>query len=558
MPVAYSYVRFSREKQLQGDSLRRQVELSQSYARERGFALDTTLKLQDLGVSAFTQANVKTGALGGFLAAVSAGVVKPGSYLLIESWDRLSRAAALVAFDVFREIIAAGITIVTLEDRQEYSKESVERNSMQLFLTLAGMVRAHEESRMKSHRLAAAWQQKRATAATKKLTRKCPSWLEVSADRTSFKKRPDAVRIVKAIIKWSRMGHGQTQIARRLNSENTPNISGSPTGWGSSYIAKILTSRALYGEARFEVHKNGTRTQVGDPLPNYYPALLSQSKWEELQTIRTRRHTGGGGPVRREQVTNLFSGLLRCGYCGEPMVIGGYSKKDPIKTKKFIVCAGAKRGKPCYFIQWMLAGFESTVLTFLCELDIQSVLPEETGSSPSQALRDKHIELVARKDELRSRISNLSEAIELGRSEFSLKTVMEKLAERETELLEIDNQLKKLERELAAVDSIDELLEEHHRQLVRLAAAMPPSSGERRGEVRLSLSENIRGLVSKIQVFAGGPESNVEQGSGGGIVFKEGKALRRDSRMIVIQFRDGRPNREIHTGKNGTAISAVD
>src|SRR5688572_4057085 len=49
-PRAYSYLRFSRPEQIRGDSLRRQTELSERYARENGLELDATL--EDRGVSA--------------------------------------------------------------------------------------------------------------------------------------------------------------------------------------------------------------------------------------------------------------------------------------------------------------------------------------------------------------------------------------------------------------------------------------------------------------------------------------------------------------------------
>ncbi|HTH76980.1 MAG TPA: recombinase family protein, partial [Trinickia sp.] len=70
MPTAYSYIRFSTPEQKKGDSLRRQKELSERYAREHDLTLDTSLHLHDLGVSAFDGSNVTRGALGGFLKAV--------------------------------------------------------------------------------------------------------------------------------------------------------------------------------------------------------------------------------------------------------------------------------------------------------------------------------------------------------------------------------------------------------------------------------------------------------------------------------------------------------
>jgi DNA invertase Pin-like site-specific DNA recombinase len=75
MTTAYSYVRFSSEKQSLGDSLRRQLELSENYAKEHNLILDDSLQLTDLGISAFKSDNATTGKLGQFIEAVELGRV---------------------------------------------------------------------------------------------------------------------------------------------------------------------------------------------------------------------------------------------------------------------------------------------------------------------------------------------------------------------------------------------------------------------------------------------------------------------------------------------------
>jgi DNA invertase Pin-like site-specific DNA recombinase len=46
---------------------------------------------RDLGVSAFRGKNADHGALKAFLDRVESGLIQPGSYLIVESLDRLSR-----------------------------------------------------------------------------------------------------------------------------------------------------------------------------------------------------------------------------------------------------------------------------------------------------------------------------------------------------------------------------------------------------------------------------------------------------------------------------------
>ncbi len=87
---AISYKRFSSRKQGRGDSERRQTELAQQYCDEHGLKLiDTYL---DAGLSGFTGQNLSDrGALRALLDAAKTGRFKPGTHLIVESLDRLSR-----------------------------------------------------------------------------------------------------------------------------------------------------------------------------------------------------------------------------------------------------------------------------------------------------------------------------------------------------------------------------------------------------------------------------------------------------------------------------------
>src|SRR5947209_4027890 len=112
---AFSYIRFSKPEQLKGDSLRRQMEWSEGLCTRKGWMLDGSLKLQDLGVSAFRGKHAATGRLAAFLAAIKQGKVHPGDVLLVESLDRLSRQDVDTGWEIFRGILKAGVEIQTRE-----------------------------------------------------------------------------------------------------------------------------------------------------------------------------------------------------------------------------------------------------------------------------------------------------------------------------------------------------------------------------------------------------------------------------------------------------------
>src|SRR5262245_29715393 len=91
--IAYSYIRFSSKKQEAGDSIRRQDTGAKEWAARNSVPLDTSLK-QDKGVSAFRGENCNNPDLYGlaaFLDKVERGKVRRGSYLVVESLDRLTR-----------------------------------------------------------------------------------------------------------------------------------------------------------------------------------------------------------------------------------------------------------------------------------------------------------------------------------------------------------------------------------------------------------------------------------------------------------------------------------
>jgi DNA invertase Pin-like site-specific DNA recombinase len=106
--VAYSYVRFSTSKQELGDSLRRQVQMAEDYCAKAGLDLHP-VSYRDLGVSAFKRKNIERGALSAFIEAVRIGKVARGSYLVIEQFDRLSRADTNKALSLLLNLVEAGL-----------------------------------------------------------------------------------------------------------------------------------------------------------------------------------------------------------------------------------------------------------------------------------------------------------------------------------------------------------------------------------------------------------------------------------------------------------------
>ncbi|UXS04535.1 recombinase family protein [Agrobacterium tumefaciens] len=316
-PMAYSYIRMSSKRQIKGDSLRRQLELSKKYAEDHNLHLDESSMVADKGVSAWTGANLTEGAFGQFLAAAKAGHIKPGSYLLVESLDRLSRQQVRTALLPFMELINADITIVTLADNQVYSKATVDANFTQLIISLTIMARAHEESETKSKRLRAVAKNRLENAA-KGVGRFSPmhvGWVDserVGNDRWTFKLN-DHANAVRRIFALADSGLGQVTITKRLNDEGVPTFRGKGL-WFPANVGRIMRDETVVGTYQPTHVVEEVRQPFGQPIKDYYPAVVSEELFWRVQ--RGIKVGFAKGRHKGNRIANLFSGLITCAHCG--------------------------------------------------------------------------------------------------------------------------------------------------------------------------------------------------------------------------------------------------
>jgi DNA invertase Pin-like site-specific DNA recombinase len=388
MAIAYSYTRFSTPDQVKGDSYERQRLLAEAYAREKGLTLDTTYK--DSGVSARSGKHVAKGALGRFVKAVTGGTISEGSYLLLEQFDRFSREDVLIALDLFRKLLDAGIIIVTLNDRQEFTRESVK--STQLVMVVLRMQAAYEYSENLAGRLKSAWSSKRQAVAKKKMTKWAPAWLETSEDRESHTIIEERADVVRRIFDLYIAGNGAHLIVRTLNSEGVPTFEGKgkrkqATGWHHGYIARIVNNRAVIGEfepkiATEEKNRDGKLVRrdkrTHSVTPDYYPAIIDRAVWDRAAIVKAMRHGTGG---RKQNVVTVFGGLMCCNVCGggiemRSKAYGGRTGEgyDSWFRGIYVACSNASRkvrcketGEPlCTVTGQMKYGvFEETILNTL-------------------------------------------------------------------------------------------------------------------------------------------------------------------------------------------------
>lgn len=343
MPIAYSYIRFSSERQSLGDSVRRQSTMAQEYIEnhpELNLILDVELNMSDLGISAFSRKNITDGALGRFFDLIYEGKIEEGSYLLLENLDRFSRAPAWQATHDLTTLVKAGIVVVTLCDEQVFSRETLdaESGSFKLMQSVMTFMRANQESEIKRNRISRAWRNKMDKIKDGiQLTKKVPFWIDPN---NKNKVLADKVEIVKKIYKLSADGLGAMTIASLLNDSKTPTPSNRSKAWAISSVKKVLNSQAVIGKLV---------TADGQTHEAYFPRVISQRLWE-----RTRLLEKTSKGTRNSLETHPLSGLCYCIKCGARAQRSGKTgrvRKDGTKNIwRTLVCANSlNRASGCSY-----------------------------------------------------------------------------------------------------------------------------------------------------------------------------------------------------------------
>ncbi|MFJ3059037.1 recombinase family protein [Herbaspirillum sp. NPDC087042] len=467
MPTAYSYIRFSTPDQILGDSLRRQLDASTKYAAAHNLTLDDSLNMRDLGISAFKGSNVESGALGQFLIAIDEGRVANDSYLLVESLDRISRLPVPEALAVFQSIINRGITIVTLIDSAIYSKERMKDDWTPLLIALISMSRAHEESAVKSRRVKAAWEVKKARVIEKKevFSGRCPWWLKPSDDKSRYEIHEEKANVVRLIFQLAKDGLGNALIAKYLNEREIPPAQHAKF-WQNSTVGFNLRNIAAIGVLQLDQDNNG-RTTTNTFVEDYYPPIIDKDLFYEVQTLKTTRNRNQKSSIaagRKGQCHNVFQGTAKCGYCGSPVHI----RRKPGINSGFLYCATSLQGAGCIGSSYNIRYLESEFLSFTRELNIAKLI-----NAPSiNSLTTKQTELAA----------CIGELAEVGRKQSNLLSA-----------LEIGSQITSIVHRLRDVDA-----RHHELKKLRLALQSEISVLENISDTRQSYLENVETLMTQL------------------------------------------------------------
>jgi DNA invertase Pin-like site-specific DNA recombinase len=406
-PIGYSYVRFSSKRQARGSSLWRQTqdtvagESPESWCARNGVLFDTATTFRDLGQSAYH--GKKQEALYAFLEMVRQGRIRPGSYLLVEKIDRVSRKGVDEGYELCKQILKAGVSIVSLSRGRVYGPEAVKglmKGALELQIELE---QAWEYSDTLSKRIRAAWQDKHERAREGTLaTKKMPPWL-AAVGKGSERHAviiPEKVAVVQRIYDLAVSGLGIQRIVGIMLDEKkgAPPLRGA---WSYTGVRRLLANRAVLGEHQPMRGRGKSAVPDGDPIDNYFPAIIAPATFAKVQAALGARKNGA--PRRRDsQHLNVFSGLLKDATSGT-----SYSaalRVERTGCRHLVLIANAKKGA-CHSFPYPV--FEAALLSCLREINPKDLVP---GNGD----KDEVITLAAEVKRVEAKIEELEAELDHG------------------------------------------------------------------------------------------------------------------------------------------------
>jgi DNA invertase Pin-like site-specific DNA recombinase len=354
MTKAYSYARFSSGLQRKGTSIDRQQTMARDWCKANDIELADLY--YDEAVSGFDGSNLQ-GKLGEFISRVESKEIAPGSYLILENLDRLTRmdlwdATALLG----RLVRQLGIIVVTLTPEEQRYDQT--KSSNDLMRAMFQMEMAHESSKQKSRWGKREWAKrfKAARESGKDIGKRVSNWLTLEAKGGPYLLN-EHIFAVGRIFELCIEGYGSTAISQTINAEGYRTFNRGAR-WGTSAVLTVLTNRATIGELS---PKDG-----GDPIPNYFPAVIDEDTFNAAQASVNARKVGK--VTKQAADVNVWSKLVFCGVCGSAMHIIQRSKF------RYLMCANRRYGECEGSRNVRLDESEDILMAALLELDAMGLV----------------------------------------------------------------------------------------------------------------------------------------------------------------------------------------
>lgn len=361
-PMIYSYSRFSNIEQEKGHSLERQAKkaakIIESVKKEYGLEVNTDLVMTDKGLSAFHAEHKKRGAFGVFLSLVENGIVKPGSVLIIESLDRMSREQPYKAQSTLNDLVDADITIITTMDKKVFNKETLSKDPLgTMIMSVLEMVRAHNESLVKQERSIDAIVEQitmHENGEVADVAGAIPFWISRKPKPPNtpkkvkggfrFNEHESTIRLI--VDMYNNQRKGLRPISRELLERKIPSPKGGKT-WGVSTISSVLANPSLCGRKIFKLRylSDGKQIETEYLLESYFPAIMSEEDFDAMQAIKKRKAGSTRGRGKWVYLLTNYGEKSRCAKCGASIGSQPAPQKDRIRRR--LHCSKNKETGDC-------------------------------------------------------------------------------------------------------------------------------------------------------------------------------------------------------------------
>jgi DNA invertase Pin-like site-specific DNA recombinase len=496
----YPYSRFSTGEQKHGNSTARQSAPLAGFLRSHPvWALSPDTEFDDPGRSGRGAHLGRRGGLGRFMTLVRANVVKPGSGLAIENWDRLTRMKLDKSLELIREILRAGVAVVIVPTGEVYEPSGLS-DPMVWTRLVWEFERAYREGERRAEYARDNWGRKRQDIQERKIvTAWCPFWLTVwqggqplgsGRGKLNLEKdapvpeyrendKADIVRLVFEMADKQNAG-GYTivkELARRglrFRTAETLTI---------ATVTRLLANPSVIGTyvPRLARDERGRRAAAGDEVPGYYPAVISEEQFHRVQVGLRRREKKGRGRTGNG-VKNLFTGLLVEKETQSPMYVKTSHGRDSLVSKASI------KGTTTRTVEFPLDVFEAGVLGVCRELSPSLLTPTTPASETVKRCEEELVALAGKILREQGRYDAAKDVAEEESASSNLSRLFGKKKELEKE------------RDTAAAE-VSSAPADQLRQLHKLSDLLATV----KEKDRVSLRSNIKGvlatLIEKVEVY---------------------------------------------------------
>lgn len=303
MPLVIPYIRFSTKEQEEGSSFERQRQKVDAWKKANPGYDEPMENYHDLGKSG-TGAHIEKGRLGALLQAVEKGMVPPGSVILIEAVDRLTRLEPMEALEPVRTIINAGITLIDLEANTRYDRESLKGDALLMFLFKARG--AYEYSARLAGRIVDSYETRAKDAkAGLSINRRNGFWLTGDG-----KLIPEAAAVVQAAFRMFINGTPIKAIVREF-----PTYFKKPAS-----CRNVLRNPSTMGDWQRTTIQviDGKKVRVpSERIPGVFDAAIDAATFHQAQSILDSMANPGYTTARKYRL----AGLVTCAECRTKMHI---------------------------------------------------------------------------------------------------------------------------------------------------------------------------------------------------------------------------------------------